>query len=191
MGAKPIAIDLFCGLVSGQPELFLGADATVQKLMACRAENPNHVGTGVLHLAECSVSAVLWTMGKLNDSAFATGLARSWQIRVFSAHPDNHARVLELSATVIDLLDRWVLSVKRSTLLFGCLARTVLRAISAVAVWLDDFKMLSANPAVPSVTGDIGLLAPPQPTSTRLTFERTVALVGALRLKFDAARRAE
>lgn len=178
---KPLVIDLFCGLGLSQPKFCLGAYSSVQKFMACRAENPDHVRLSVLHLPPNSIPAVVWLVREFNNSAFTARLARSRQIGVFAAQSNNYARVLELAPAIIDLLNGWVLPVKGATLLFSCLLRASIRAIAAIAIGLDDCKMRSTNTAVSSAARDIGLFAPTKPSSARLTFKRTVTLIGAFR----------
>ena len=67
---KPLCIDLFCGLGLGQPEFCLSAYSAIQKLVTCRAKNPNHVRLSVLYFPPRAVSAVFRTMCQFHNSGF-------------------------------------------------------------------------------------------------------------------------
>jgi hypothetical protein len=76
---KPLAIDLFCGLF--QSKLIFRAYPTVKKLMASRAQNPNHIGFGILREAPRAISLKFGTMRNFEDSMFSTrftGLRHIW-----------------------------------------------------------------------------------------------------------------
>lgn len=185
---KPVVIDLFCGLVLRKSHLILRANAAIQKLVACRAQHPNHVRFGVFHFSIRAISPMFWTMGQLDHPAFSAGLASGRQIRVLATHSDNDAGVLVLPAPVVDLLGCRIFPVKGTALLFRCLTGAVVRAVAAIAVWLNYGEMLPTYAAVSSTTGDIGLLVPPQATGTSLAFGGTVALIWPLGRESGTAR---
>ncbi len=74
MSGKPLAIDLFCGLV--EPKFGLSADAAIEELVACRAENPDHVWLHVRDRTPRPISLVLRLMGEFHNAVFPTRFAR-------------------------------------------------------------------------------------------------------------------
>lgn len=183
---SPLAIDLFCGL--GQTEFCLSADSTVKQLVACGTENPNHVRLRILHLSESAFSAVLWTMSKFYDSAFTARLARLRQVRVFAPHSDDDASILKLAASVVDLLNGWILAVKGPSRFLRRLPRAVIGAVATIAIWRHDREMRPANTAISTGASYIGLFMPSQAPSARLTSDRTVAFIWSFCGVASAAR---
>lgn len=184
---KPLAIDLFCGLASGQAEFGLCTDSAIQQLVACRAEYPDHEWLGVFHFPVGTVSSVFWSVGKLKDSCLAAGLTSFRQVREFAPQSDNNARVLKLSSRIVDPLNSRIFSVERASLFFGRLSRTVLGTVASITVRRNDLKMLAAYFAIAPSAGDIGLFVPPKTTRAGLTLERAVALVWTFSGELNAA----
>jgi hypothetical protein len=185
---KPLAIDLFCGLGSGQPEFRLRADFLVEELVTRRTENPNHVGLRVFHFPECALSSVLWAVGEFNDSALAAGLASLGKVRIFTTHSNDNTGVLVFASAVVDLLDRWILAVEGSPRFFSRLPRAIIRAVTSIAVGPIDLKVLPADAAILSVASLVGLLKSPKSSCAGLTSERTVAFVWPFCLEASPAQ---
>ena len=142
----------------------------------------------ILHLSPRAVSFMVWFVRQFHNSLFSAGLAGRGQVGVLAPQSDDDSRVVELSVSVIGFLRSRVLSMKRSPLFLSCLARTFLRAVTTIAVWRGDWKVLSANTAVSSSTGDIGLFMPSQSAGARLASKRAVSFIGAFGFKLGAAR---
>jgi hypothetical protein len=176
---SPLAIDLFCGLGLGQAEFGLGANSPVEEFVTCRTKDPNHVRSGVFHLAKRAIAPVLWPVGEFHDPRFSARLTRGWKVGVFPTQPYDDTGILELPSAVVDLLNLRVLPMEGSSRLLRGLSRAVVRAIASIAVRRNDLEVLPADAAVSSGLGFIRLFIPPKSASASLTSDRTVSLVGA------------
>src|SRR3972149_7091885 len=78
----PLAIDLFCGLVSGQAELRCRADFAIQKLVTGRAENPDHMSLRMGSQAPRPIAFEAWSVCYFKDAGFPAGFTCGWHVRI-------------------------------------------------------------------------------------------------------------
>ncbi len=167
---KPLCIDLFCGLGLGQSQFLLGADSFVEEFVTGRAQNPNHVRLSVLNLAARTFALILWPVGKLNHARFSARLAGLRKIGIPSTQPDHYSRILELSATVVDLLNFRLLSVKRPALTLSSLLRAKVRAVPTIAGRRRNREVIPTNQAIRSTLSRSLMLATSNTTVATLAF---------------------
>lgn len=185
----PLAIDLYCGLL--QAEFRWRANSFVQQLMARRAKHPNHVPLAIGHYAPAPLSLKARFMREFNNARLATGLACGWQIWMLSTHAGDNATVFVRTTRVVDLLDAWILSMKRAALNLGRFGRATIGAIPLIAVRGRDVKVLSANSTIPPRLRFVRLFATSQTALARLATKRAIAFVRALRFESGPAHCAE
>ena len=182
--SKPLAIDLFCGLL--EPELRWGADALVEKLVACRAQNPDHMPLAVRHKSPSAVALKAGPVSDFDNSRFATRFAHNRYIRI-AAPQALKSNVSIRASRVIFALRVGFCFVERLTLRLSCFCCADFRAIALIAVRRRNIEMRTAYAAVASFLCYVILLAAPQPTSAALAFDRTIKLIGTLGFKIAAA----
>lgn len=185
---NPLAIDLFCGLF--QAQLCGRGYSFVQHLVARRAENPDHMPLAIRHQAPAPFAFVARTVSHFDNALLPARFARARKVGVFSSESSGYY-VLVWSARVVDLLNLWILSVKRAALNLRSLGGAAVRTVALVAVRRRDVKVLSADATIATSFRYIGLFAPAQSSLARLASVRAVALIGAFRLKCRAAHCAE
>jgi len=176
----PLAIDLFCGLF--QPKFFWSGDSLVQHLVACRAKNPNHVPLAVRHQAPSALTLKSWAVGYLDNTAFPASLACTREIWIFAPKARCN-RIPVWAARIVNLLNAWVFSVKRTTLDLCRFCGAAIGAVSLIAVRLHDVEMFSANTAITPSLCDVGLLSPTQTPLPRLTLGRAISFIRPLGLE--------
>lgn len=165
-GDKPICYDGYCGLDLGQSQFLLGANALVEKFVACRAQNPNHVGLSILNLAARAFTLILGPVGKLDHARFSARLAGLRNIGIPSTQTDHHSRILEFSAAVVDLLNFRLLLVKSTALTPSGLLRAKVRAVPTITRRGDNIKVIPTDRTFASISRYIILLsASPSPLS--------------------------
>lgn len=178
--SKPLCIDLYCGLDLREPEFCLRADPAIKQFVAGGAENPNHVGFGVLDFTARPVASVLWAVSEFDNPSLSARLAGARQGRKPPTEPRDYAGVLERSARIVVGLGLRVLPVERAALLSRCLASALIGAIAPIARRWRDVEMRPAHPAIPASPRDVRLFAAPEPTNARLASEGAVTLVRSL-----------
>lgn len=186
---KPLAIDLYCGLVL-KAEFLWRTNAFVQKLVARRAQNPDHVSLAIRHQAPTAFALEARAMRNLDNAGLAASLATFWKVWILSSKACRY-RVFVWPTRVIDLLDPWILAMESTALNFCRLCRASVRAIALIAVRRRDVEMLSAYAAITPKFSDIRLFASTQTALARLATVRAVTLVRALCPKCSAAHCAE
>lgn len=186
--AMPFAVDLFCGLL--QTEFQRRTDTSVQELVACRAQYPEHVTLRVRHQPASPSPFKSRLMGNLDDAIFATRLAASWNVIIFPAEP-SEPRVPVRSPRIVNLLDAGFAAMKSAPLLARCSSRTISRAITAIGVWRLNIEMRATPHAVTAKLSDISLLAPTATTDPSLTTRRAIQLVRTYCGELTTAVRAE
>lgn len=189
MAPKPLCIDLFCGL--GKPQLLWSTYPLIQKLVARRAENQNHVRLGVFHLPPRSITLESRLVCQLKHARFSARLTRLREVWVFSANSYNYAGILEWPTGVINRLDAWISLMKSvSTVLCGSHGARF-GTVTSVGIRRGNGEVSSANPAIPTSPHSIGLFAPAQPASAGLTPKRAVQFIDSLGWKLSTAYGAE
>lgn len=181
---KPLAIDLFCGLL--QAKRLLAANAVVQKLVACRAKNPEHVPLRVGHEAVCPAPLEAWLVGDLYNSAFAARLTCRRQIRVLSTKA-RETRVPVRSPRVVSSLRFRMTAMKHPSLSPRSFARAILRAVSPISVGWCDGEVLATACTVSPRSRDVALLTSAPATGASLAWRGAIELVRPLSDELFAA----
>ena len=181
-----LCIDLYCGLVSRQPQLARGANSFVYKFVASGAKNPNHVPLTVLHLPASVHASKLGAMGNLNNAGFSASLASFRQIRIFSIEAF-HDSSTSRAARIVDALNGRLAMMKGSSLAFPSLLSAFFRAIPAIGCREHDLEMSTAYQAIPTRLGNVKLLTSAQTSSSAGAFWRAVLFVWSLSYKFTFA----
>ena len=176
---KPLAIDLYCGLESGEMKVFRRADATIKKLVASRAKNPDHMGFGVRHNPPRAISLVPWLMCYFKYPTFPAGLARYREIRIFSPQAPNH-RVLEGPACIVQFRFFWMSAHPQFSEIASRIPAAIFRAISLIGAWRRDIEVVAALGAVPSGFSDVALLTPSAASNAGLATIGAVSLIWPL-----------
>jgi len=158
---KPLAIDLFCGLI--EAKLSHCANASIKQFVACRAENPNHVALTILHLAACIHTPVFRSMSNLQHSIFPARFAGSGQIRILPVQPFKNCSS-SCSPSVVDLLDVRFSGMKRASLPLARFLSAFIGAVPSIGSWRNYLEVLIADGTVSSRCSRIGLFKPSAPT---------------------------
>lgn len=182
-----LCIDLFCGL--GKPQLFLGANSLVEKLVACWAKNPYHVGLSVFHFSPCPIAFKSWLVGQFKYARLSAGLARLRKVRVLPADAHNDARIFEWAPRIVYQLNARISLMKSISTAFCRSNRASFGTIAPICVGRNDSKMRAANPAVSS--DGFGLLFTTNPSSARLAPEGAIQLIHSFCRKLSSTYGAE
>lgn len=165
---KPLAIDLFCGLDLGDSELNCRADSMIQKLVACRAENPDHVFLCVRGQAPSTIALEVWFMCYFKDAGFTASFTCSWHIRI-SALESIQSHIFPARVSTF-LLIFWtpffIFSARPNASQFtGRFCGTLCGAIALIGIWWNNLKMFSAQAAISTVFGSSFMLFSPYSAS--------------------------
>lgn len=171
---KPVAIDLFCGL--SKPELLDAANATIKKLVASGAQNPNHVPLRVGHQPPRSITLVLWLMRHFKNAAFSARLASCRQVGAPPSKSRQH-RVAIRTARVVRFLLFWISSVEHAAKIACSLLGTFFRAITAVGCGWDDCKVSATAAAICSAFRNVRLFATPASSDALRALVRAIESV--------------
>lgn len=174
--ARPLAIDLFCGLP--KTELLLRTNPAIKEFVAGRAENPDHVPLRVGDDFPRAIPLVLWLVGHLQNATFAAGFARRWQVRILSAQSSENS-VSERAARVVYFLDVGLASVKGPALFARRFSRAIRRAVSSVRVGRRDVKMAATAEAVASLLRYIRLFTASSASDASLAAGGAIKFVGS------------
>jgi hypothetical protein len=147
---RPLAIDLFCGLASVQAEIFSRADATINQLVACRAENPHHVRLRVFHQSPSAFACVLGAMGNFQDPVLAARLTCLGHLR-----PSTSQAIKRLVLTgPCRLVRRAAFSILAArpepTQFASCFRGAAFRAVALIRIRWRDEEVSPAAPAISS-----------------------------------------
>jgi hypothetical protein len=174
-----LAIDLFCGLVSRQAELLLGADAPVEQLVARRAQNPNHVPLGICDDLPCAVALVIWLVRYLKDSVLSARFARRRNVGV-SAPQSPYNAVLKRTVCIVGFNPIRISAHEKSPLCPRGLTRAVLRTIASIGAWWRYSEMLPAPKAISPILRHIGLFKPASAPSAGRAWLAAVSFIWPL-----------
>jgi len=140
--SKPFVFDLFCGLRKTQ--IGRRTNLLIQKLVACGAENPNHMGMAVFDFSPRPISSVLRSVRYLNNTILAARLARCWKIGKFSLQSLQKS-VFVRPSRIVKPLYHWILFVERLPLLLRCDGCAIGGAIAPIAVRINYAEVIAAN----------------------------------------------
>jgi hypothetical protein len=148
-GAKPLAIDLFCGLF--EPQFFCGAYAAIKKLVAGRAKNPDHVPLCIGGQAPSAVSLELRLMRYFENAVFAASLTSVWHLRPSSFEPIER-RIFEVALCLVLGSPFWIFPPRPFlSQVTGGRNRASHGTISTVAIRWLYIEMSSAAKAVATI----------------------------------------
>lgn len=147
----PLAIDLYCGLGSGEPELRLRANSAIKKFVACGAQNPDHMSLRVRGHSPRAIAFEIWSVCDFKDARFSAGFACVRHVRIPALESIQRRVLVGARGLVLGPSFRILTSRPCLAQLSRSLDRTISRAISAVAVWWLDRKVCTASSAIATV----------------------------------------
>lgn len=155
---RPLAIDLFCGLF--QSKLALRAYSAIEKLVACWAQNPNHMRLSIPCKPPSSISLEFRSVSNFKNSIFTAGFAGVWHIWV-SFFQSVESVIGELALRLVGMSPLFVLPPSPDfSQIAGGSCRALCGAISCVGIWRLDRKVRSTTAAVaPFLCRSLVLLA--------------------------------
>lgn len=173
---KPLAIDLFCGLL--QAQFVLRTDAAVEKLVAGRTKNPDHMRLSVRSKSPSSIALMRWPVCNLKNTIFTARLTRTRHFGP-STRKSVKCHIFEVSFLFVE----WA-----AFLVFACrpnapkFARSLIgafhRTISLVRVGWNNIKMFAAFSAIPAILRRTFMLISPNAASPLGAVVATPLLVG-------------
>jgi hypothetical protein len=179
---QPLAVDLFCGLF--QAEFFRRTNASVEKPVACWAQNPNHVRLRIRSKSPRSASLVRWTMGYLKNTRFTAGLAGAWHVRPSSGESVKR-HVLEFPIRFIKRSPFFIFTSRPLSAEFSrCRISAIYGAISLVRAWRNNFKVLSASTTLGAVLSSAFVFLPSDSSSPSSAIISTPLFVWSDRLEW-------
>lgn len=171
---KPLAIDLFCGLL--QAKLDRRADAPVNQLVTRRAENPEHVSLGVARECPRAVPTEFRLVRDLQDARLTARLARGRNVRIPATHPVELG-VPVWTPRIVGPLSGGISTRPNAPKLPRGLTGAVLGAIPAIGAGRHDLEVRSAAGAVLPPSRHVGLFSPPPASRAPRAGRRAIELV--------------